>query len=202
MKQVPKQWLLYIVCSMIIVLVCWWIGLFGIWISGISSIANNTNKFTHITGHVVEGEYSIDIDLSNLESALNKEIYNDGIHKIYVSYLNSTGNSDTGGFQIGFRSSGSYSLTGATLISGIHHETVKENAYKINMSAKMTAEYNGKLYESSEAWVSSLNYKDGDDFGFYIFPSHVYDSGEISIDEKGTVTLTLTNLYKNIWTKK
>ena len=141
MKQAPKRRLLYIVCSAIIVLVCWWIGLFSIWISGISSIANNTNKFTHITGHVVEGAYSIDIDLSNLQSALNKEIYNDGIHKIYVFYLDNTGNSDTGGFRIGFRSSGSYSLTGATLISGVHHETVNENAFTYNMSAKMTAEY-------------------------------------------------------------
>lgn len=41
-----------------------------------------------------------------------------------------------------------------------------------------------------------------DDFSFYIFPPEAYDSKEISLDEEGTVKLTVTNLYKNIWTKR
>lgn len=44
--------------------------------------------------------------------------------------------------------------------------------------------------------------KDGDDFGFYVFPSKAYYNGEVSLNEKGIIELSIKNLYKNIWTKK
>ncbi|MCT4544473.1 MAG: hypothetical protein N4A63_13080 [Vallitalea sp.] len=70
------------------------------------------------------------------------------------------------------------------------------------MSSKMTAEYNGEKYNSSVYGLSGLNYKDGDSFLFYIFPSEVYQNGEITLKEEGIVHLTVTDLYKNIWSEK
>lgn len=186
----------------IILLVLWVIGLIGIWTEGMSNIANNTKEFTDTKGHIVEEKYSISIDLSNMEGNIGKDLYNDGNHRIYVFWIDNTGSVNSGGFRIGFRSSGNYSLTKASLISGVHHATVNENSFTSEMSAKMTAKYNGIVYNSLEFGTSGLNYKDGDDFSFYIFPTKAYEREEISLNETGIVELTVKDLYKNIWSKK
>lgn len=200
--NIKKQSYILIPVVAIIVFVLWITGLFGIWTQGISYIANNTKDFTDTKGHILEGEYSISIDLSNLESNIGKDLYNDGTHRIYVSWIDNAGSVSTGGFRIGFRSSGDYSLTTASLISGIHHATVDEKSFTSEMSARMTAKYNGKVYNSSVFGISGLNIKDGDDFSFYIFPSEAYEKEEVSLNETGIVELTVKDLYKNIWSKK
>lgn len=196
-----KQAIFLIPVIVFILLVLWIPGVIGIWTEGIPNIAYNTEDFTDTKGHIVEGEYSVSIDLSNMESNIGKDLYNDGNHRIYVSWIDNTG-VDTGGFRIGFRSSGNYSLKNASLISGIHHATVDENSFTSNMSAKMTATYNGRSYNSSVFGISGLNYKDGDDFSFYIFPAEAYEKEEILLNEKGIVKLIVKDLYKNIWSKK
>ncbi len=186
----------------IILLFFWKIGLFGLWTGGISFISSDAEVYTNQEGNIIEGEFPISIDLSNLESNIGKDLYNDGIHRIYVSSLRNTGSVDTGGYTIGFRAIGQYSLTGASIISGVHHVSAEENPLPYYLSAKMKAEYNNKVYNSSESWLSGINYKDGDDFGFYIFPSEAYEKNAVSLNEKGIVNITITGLYKNIWSKK
>ena len=137
-----------------------------------------------------------------MESNIGKELYNDGESKIYVSWIDNTGSSNSGGYRIGFRSCGIYSLNGATLVSGVCHENVDNNSFRTYMSAKMTAKYKDNIYNSSVLGTSGLNYKDGDEFAFYIFPSEAYDKEDVSLDEDGIVKLSIKNLYKNIWTKK
>lgn len=182
-------------------LVIWTTGLFGMWTGGMGSIANNTNDYSINKSQLVQGEYSLTIDLSNMEGNIGKELYNDGTHMIYVSAVDNTENMNTGGYRIFFRSIGRYSLNGASLISGIHHART-ENGFTKDMTAKMTAEYKGRIYDSSVSGISGLNYKDGDDFGFYIFPSEAYEKKEISFEESGAAVITVTNLYKNIWSKE
>ena len=202
MKSNRKK-VLFISIPVVVILVVFWLtGLISLWTEGMASIANNTNEFSDKDGHIVKEGYSISIDLLNLESNVGKELYNDGTHKIQVSWIDNTGSVNTGGYRIGFRSSGHYSLTGASLISGVHHATVNGNSFTSDMSAKMSADYNGKNYDSSVLGTSGLNYKDGDEFSFYIFPTSSYETNEISLDEKGMVDLTVTNLYKNSWSKK
>jgi len=193
---------LFIMAPVAALIFLWLSGLIGLWTGGMAYIANNTKEFTDRNGHVVQGEYTIAIDLSNLESNIGKELYNDGTHRIYVSWIDKTANINSGGYSIGFRSSGHYSLTSASLISGGHHATVNGNSFTTNMTAKMTAQYNSKSYTSSVSGVSGLNYKDGDDFSFYIFPTESYELQEISLNETGIVHLTVTELFKNIWSKK
>lgn len=194
--------ILFIMAPVAIVIFLWLSGLIGLWTGGMAYIVNNTKEFTDRNGHIVQGEYTIAIDLSDLESNIGKELYNDGTHRIYVSWIDNTGSVNSGGYRIGFRSSGNYSLTGASLISGGHHATVNENSFTTNMIANMTAQYNSKNYTSSVYGVSGLNYKDGDDFSFYIFPTESYEKQEISLNETGLVQLTVTGLFKNIWSKK
>ncbi|MBS4194272.1 hypothetical protein [Lederbergia citri] len=169
--------------------------------SGIKAIADNTTDFSVERSHKIKGEYSIPIDLSKLESNLGKELYNDGTHRIYVSFVDNSGDVSSGGFRIGFRFSGEYSFSHATLISGVQHSREANNSFSSNMSAKMTSEHNGKLYHCPIFSESGINYKDGDEFGFYIFPTSAYEDHDISLNEKGIVNITVTDLYKNDWSK-
>jgi len=201
-KSRKKKTIISILIFALIIIILRSTGLIGLWKNGISYIANNTKKFSDLQSHIIEGNYSVSIDLSNLESNIGKELYNDGIHRIYVSHVDNTGNINSGGYRISFRASGQYSLIKATLISGVHHATLGDKSFIYTMSAKMTAEYDCKTYASSEMGISGLNYKDGDDFSFYIFPTEAYKKNEISLNEKGIVHLTVTNLYENIWSKQ
>ncbi|HIW32306.1 MAG TPA: hypothetical protein IAA29_05925, partial [Candidatus Paenibacillus intestinavium] len=110
---------------------------------------------------MVDGRYSLEVNLSSLESNIGKEIFNDGDHRIFVSWLQETHN---GGYDIGFRSSGEYSLSSATLISGLHHEMIKEQSFTTSTTAKLTAEYNEQIYNAQATDTCGLNYKDGDCF--------------------------------------
>ncbi|WP_088104209.1 hypothetical protein [Halalkalibacter urbisdiaboli] len=199
--KINIQSLVFIVTPILVVtlLFLWLTGFIGLWTGGIAEKANNTKDFTTTKSHFIAGDYSISIDLSNLESNIGKELYNDGKHTIYVSSVNNTGSENTGGYSISFRSSGRISLNAASLVSGVQHARINEHSFTNIMTAKMTAEYNGKIYESPISGVSGLNYKDGDEFGFYIFPHESYQ--EIRLNEQGVVGLTVSNLYKNIWSK-
>jgi hypothetical protein len=168
---------------------------------GMAAIANNTEDYTDQNGQLLKGQYSVVIDLSDLESNVGKELYNDGTNKIVVLSVDNTGNANSGGYRISFRSKGTYSYNGASLISGVQHKTVSEHSFTMDMSAKMTATYKNKYYESSVFGTGGINYKDGDDFAFYIFPYEAYDQ-EITLQETGTVQLNVTDLYNNSWSKK
>lgn len=194
-----KSVITIIIVSMIIIIL-WITGVMGLGLKGMAYVGYNTKRFNDLEGYLIPDVYSISINLSDLESNIGKELYNDGESKIYVSWVDNTGSSSSGGYRIGFRSTGRYSLSGATLVSGARHETIN-NSLTTYMSAKMTSRYKNKVYNSNEFGVSSLNYKNGDEFAFYIFPSDTYDNGEISLQENDIVELSIKNLYKNIWNK-
>jgi len=175
------------------------LGFIGLWTQGIAFIANDTEQFTDGTGHPVTGSYSVSIDLSDLESNIGKVLYDDGAHKIYVSFLESR-ERRAGGYLIGFRASGRYSRSGASLVSGVRHATVNGSSFTSDMTAALTAEYKGNMYASSIAGIDGLNYKDGDAFYFYLFPSEAYEQN-ITTNETGVVRIYVSNLYKNIWSK-
>lgn len=201
-NKVRKMNIILISTAVTILLALWFTGIIGIWLNGIAYIADNMKAFTDVKGYIIPEEYSVSINLDDLKSNIGKVLYNDGSNKIYVSWIDNTGSSKSGGYRIGFRACGKYSLTSAVLVSGVRHATVADNSSTAYMTAKMTASYNGKIYNSGVFGTSGLNYKDGDEFAFYIFPSDAYNNGEISLSEKGIVDISITKLYKNIWTKK
>ncbi|MBB4823692.1 hypothetical protein HNO89_000912 [Sporosarcina luteola] len=177
--------------------VLWSTGWIGLWIKGIVYSTENAKW----SGHILNEDYSIAIDLANLQNNIGKELYNDGTHKIYVSNVDKSGDINTGGYRIMFRSVGEYSLNEASLISGIHHAKLDVDSFTYEMSAKMAAEYKGHSFDSSVYGIGGLNYRNGDAFGFYIFPTSAYEAEEVTLNESGIVHLTVTNLCKNTWRK-
>ncbi|WP_256757363.1 hypothetical protein [Cohnella sp. WQ 127256] len=199
--KIRNMILFFIVIVGVVITITWRIGLLGLWNEGMSYIVNNTKDYSDKDGRIIQENYTISINLSDLKSNIGKVLYDDGNHKIYIAWVSNSGNINSGGYSIGFRSSGQYSLSGATLISGVHHITLGDHSFTSEMSAQMTAEYKSKKYSSSTSGISGLNYKDGDDFSFYIFPLTAYETNEVSLNETGEVNITISNLFKNIWIK-
>lgn len=178
-----------------LIFVLWLSGLFGLWINGISYISNNVEGYFN-NAHQVDGEFVVEIDLSDFGDNEGKTLYDDGENQIYVSRVFVHNKSD---YQVSFRSSGNYSLSGATLVSGIEHAYSK-NGFTSLFHAEAKATYRGKTFALSPSGSSGLNYRDGDEFGFYLFPS----GNEIDIDlvEESIVEVTITNLHVNLWARK
>ncbi|SFJ79165.1 hypothetical protein SAMN02799624_05969 [Paenibacillus sp. UNC496MF] len=174
----------------------------GAWQGGMARIVNDTDSFTDTGGYPVPGSYSVDIDLADLGGNIGKVLYDDGSYLIDVGWVDNSGSAMTGGYRIGLRSHGTYSPDGADLVSGSRHRTMGGHAFSSDMTASMTAAYNGQNYESSVFAIGGLNEKDGDEFAFYVFPADAYEAGGVSLQETGTVTLTVTGLYRNVWRKK
>lgn len=173
----------------------WASGLIGIWMNGISYYSENAGLYIN-NGAPVEGKYSVTIDLSDLESNDRKVIYEDGKNRIYVSKV--FYNEETG-YEVSFRSSGNYHMNGATLVSAIQHVPA-DNDFTGIPEVHAEAAYRGKTYTLSLSGKSGLNYRDGDEFGFYLLP-HDKDI-EIDLETDKTIELTLSNLYLNIWAAK
>lgn len=194
MKKSKMILLLVFLIILLSLVITWRTGLLELWSKGISAIANNTEKYSDEAGYVLDGSYTIQIDLADIQSNIGKELYNDGRHKIIVEEINKSGVSAEG-INIGFRSFGDYSTDGATLISGVHHIPNNDRSFSTLLTAKLIAKYKNNQYDGTVSGVAGLNYKSGDDFSFNINPVE-------ALRDKGKVELTITNLYLNIWKKK
>lgn len=166
----------------------------SLWMKGISHVANDEGYRN--AAHPVKGEYSVELDLSDLGSNEGKVLYDDGENQIYVSNVIVNNESD---YEVYFRSSGTFSLGGATLVSGT--EYVRENnSFTDNFQAKAQAKYKGETYQLHYSGYSGLNYRDGDEFGFYLSRP----DEEIIVDSEvdPIIEVTISNLYINYWVKK
>ena len=193
--------ILLLFAAAVILFGLWKSGYLGLWQHGIADIANDTASFTDEGGHVLEGTYTLTLDLSDLDSNLGAELYNDGTHRIYVNWLRASDRLP--GYEVGFRSSGHYSRSGASLVSGLHHATVDGGlSFMTNMSAVMTVEHPAGSHTASPTGLSGLNYKDGDDFFFSISLIDDASTRGNSPIQSGTMTLAVPDLYMNVWRKK
>ncbi|MBU9720865.1 MULTISPECIES: hypothetical protein [Bacillaceae] len=179
---------------LVISFVIWLSGVPGLLINGISHLSNNEDKY-HNMAHQVEGEFVVEIDLSDLESNEGKILYDDKT-QIYISHLNVENDSN---YEVIFRSSGNYNTSGASLVSGIEHATFNNEPSKI-FQAEAKATYGGETFVLSPATSTDLVYRDGDKFGFYLFPEG--EEVEIDLDTDPIIEVEVTNLYRNLWVKK
>lgn len=166
---------------------------FNLRTQGINYFTNNIENY-HNNAHLIEGEYTIKIDLNNLENNKGKVLFDDGENQIYVSKVIAH---NTRKYELFFRSRGSYSLGGATIVSGVEHKHNNDGLIsKFQAIAKAT--YRGNTYKLSPSEYSGLNYNDEDEFGFYLqLPNDI-----VPDFEEEMIDVAVTNLYINLWAKK
>lgn len=168
--------------------------IFNLRMQGINYFSSDIEKY-HNNAHPIKEEYTIEIDLNNLKNNEGKVLYDDGENRIYLSKLFAHNTTD---YELLFRSSGSYSLGGATLVSGVVHKHNNEG-YTRNFQAEANARYLGDTYKLYPSGSSGLNYRDGDEFGFFLkLPNEIVQDfvGEVMVE------VMVTNLYVNFWAKK
>ncbi|WP_366162070.1 hypothetical protein ABXS71_01995 [Bacillus infantis] len=161
---------------------------------GINYFTNDIENY-HNIAHPIEGEYIIEIDLNNLDKNKGKVLFDDEENQIYVSKVIAH---NTNEYELFFRSSGSSSLGGATIISGVEHKHNNEGLIS-KFQAKAEATYRGNTCELIPSEYSGLHYSDADEFGFYLeLPKELVPDFE----EEGMIDVTVTNLYMNLWAEK
>ncbi len=170
----------------------------GIWISGISYIANHTDEYDYFSTSL-DDVVEFSIDFKNLDSNIGKTIYEKDGCKIEIYDIEKT----TDNYIVLFKSYGTYSKKSATLISGVKHSRTTNNSFTYNCCALLQLKNENGLYDCSVSGVSGLNHKYGDIFGYYVFHNehlHQQESYEIlSIDE---AFFCMSGLVKNEWMVK
>lgn len=145
-----------------------------------------------------------DIDLYNLNNNAGKIIYNDGKCKIEITMIKKEADGKYNAF---FRTYGSYNRLGGSLISPTKQLMTEERNYKEDFVGKMQVVVNDKIYESYYSASSGINYKDGDEFGFYLFPLEYYKNDKLLLEDNiakqnGIVHVRLYNLVRTTWSRK
>ncbi|MFE8699787.1 hypothetical protein ACFYKX_04020 [Cytobacillus sp. FJAT-54145] len=149
----------------------------------------------HNHAHRIEGEYTIEIDLNNLEDNKGKVLFDDGVNQIYVSKVIAHHAKE---YELFFSSSGSFSLGGGTIVSGVEYEHNRDGLIS-NFQAKGNVTYRGDTYQLSHSEFSGLNDLNVDEFSFYL---ELPDEIVADLDEEGLIDVEVTNLYINFWAKK
>ncbi|TFE00684.1 hypothetical protein [Jeotgalibacillus salarius] len=149
----------------------------------------------HQNAHALEGEYTIEIDLSHLENNKGKVLFDDGENQIIVSEVTS---SRTGEYEFFFRANGVSDLGGATIISGVEH-TQHHDGLTSDFQAKAEAVHQGETYDLTPSAYTGLTESDQDEFGFHLaLPNDIMTD----LEENGTIDIVVTDLYINIWARK
>ncbi len=199
--------LVFSICLAVLLLVAIFNRQIFICVKGMSYMANDVDNYIY-TISSIKSDCTFSVDLNNLDDNVGKIIYEDNdckiiIDRIIIDQVQQNGY-DYGIYRIIFRSYGTRSIKGAKLISGIYHEVTKDDytnkpSFAFIMGASMQCEYNGKTYNSKTAGVSGINYRNGDEFAFYIFPPEAYNNNEIVIENVGVVKIKISNLIENKW---
>ncbi|MGP4062313.1 hypothetical protein [Halobacillus sp. H74] len=161
---------------------------------GIGYLTSNIEDYYYKT-FPEEGKYTVKIDLNDIESNEGKVLLEESENKIHVTEVSQMDS----GYEITFRSSGSYDAGGATLISGLEHVR-NDNGFSSHFKAEAEAFYKGEAYQLSPSGSSGLTYRDGDQFGFQLsLPDQMKN---IDLKEDPIIEVTITDLQVNLWVKK
>jgi hypothetical protein len=187
--------ILVVVC----VLVLWENGTISTFQNGLAFMMQDSAY--HINYSNVDSVAEAEIDLYNLESNAWKIIYDDGECKIEIKLLRQQEN---GAYNIFFRTHGKYKRSGGTLISSVKQIRNENGTYSYECVGIMQVIVDDKAYEGRNSALSGLNYKDGDEFGFYLFPLDCYENGQFLLDnqiknQNGKVKIQLSHLNKTTW---
>ena len=167
-------------------------GSYGTWRHGLAYQFFDSNYAIHY--EMVP--WSVELDLTDLESNAEKVLYEDETGcRIVVDQVDEN---RPGEYRVWFRSHGVYDRAGGTLVSGWHSVPAEKTTHTLSMSAGMTALVDGRFYPCSVAGESGLLWKDGNQFGFHLNPPNEDHLPYRDIPIKGvnSITVNLTGLTR------
>lgn len=182
--------------------VLWENGTIGVGLRGMAFLMEDSGYTIHYDrfDRTIEAE----LDLVNLERNAGKVVYDDGEHRIVLTQVRME---PDGGYNAFFRNYGRFNPRGGTLVSPTRQVMTEQRYYTSESIGKMRVAVAGIPYESRVSASSGLNYKDGDEFGFHLFPTETYMNGTFLLeapirDAGGKVTIQLYDLVRTTWSRK
>ncbi len=185
----------------------------GVHVSGYALLQNaGLSYFFHyhpdkyaITHQTIPDGYSVEIDLSDLDSNVGKRIWENGNQYIEIASVD-TDDYYRSDYRIFFRSYGFYDMSGGKLTSGIEHTHTSEGYYSYNTAADLVTTYNGVSYPGHWQGMTCLNWANGikasDYLGFYLLlPEELFDENGVPLTGNSKATVTLYNLTEHTWTR-
>ncbi|MBQ8850494.1 MAG: hypothetical protein IJ011_09205 [Clostridia bacterium] len=168
---------------------------FGVWINGISYIADHTDKYDH-SYSVIDDTVEFSVNLQDPSSNVGKVIYQKDGCRIEIFDVDEC----TDNYRIFFKSYGDYSVRSATLISGVRHSATEKNTFTYDCVTALKLKSADELYDCSVAGESGINHKGGDIFGYYIFNNdYLSQQNSDRTDNTSEVILSLSGFIKNEW---
>lgn len=190
MKKFANMNTLYIVAAIIAVsafLLPRAIEAINLHMNGISHIAEQTEEYYKITDPI-DGEFTVELNLNDIESNRGKILFDDGESRISVLQVVPR---EDAGYEVMFRSHAAEQPHGAVLVSGVDHFRTG-NGLSQSLEAEAVSN-GGEDVPLTPSSGSGLIYHDGDRFGFHL------DAPEGDAEE---VEVTVTNLQLNLWMEK
>lgn len=198
LKKQRRKWMLTGAIIAIILAVIWIIllknGSYGTWRHGLAYQFFDSNYALHY--ETVPGDWSVELDLKDLESNTGKLLYGDETGcRIMVDQVDEN---RPGEYRVWFRSHGVYDRADGTLVSGCQSVPVDKTTHTLSMSAGMTALVDDQFYPCSVAGESGLLWKDGNQFGFHLNPrnENQLPYQDIPIDGLDTIMVTVSGLTR------
>ncbi|MDO4316510.1 MAG: helix-turn-helix transcriptional regulator [Oscillospiraceae bacterium] len=199
LRRVKRRWAV-IGASLAIILAVIYIilhnyGFIGTWRYGLRYQFYNQNYF--VAMEELPEAYSLELDLTALESNVGKALYEDGSGcRITVERLEPT--EYVGGYKLIFRAEGVCTPSGGQLVSGCYDQHFDKMGYTLERSASMRTTAGGALLPPSYHCLLTSLEADGNSFGFYVYPGDAYhDSGPPDgRDAASAVTVTVTGLTR------
>ena len=149
----------------------------------------------------VPGAYPLELDLSDPAGNVGKVLYDDGAGcRITVGSLEPA-DGPLGEFRVVFRAEGTCTPGGGALVSGCCDWQLDKYARSLESSATAAVTLGGRrLAHCAGGGLSSLQ-KNGNTFGFYVFPPDAYRGRDFALADdlaaaEGRVTLTVSGLTR------
>ncbi|MGN7457412.1 hypothetical protein ACTHPH_21595 [Paenibacillus pasadenensis] len=165
-------------------------GIMPIWQGGMAAIASDKERYS-LDISTLPGEYSMELDLTDLSANVGRDLYRHGDQRIWLSHLEL----NSGLLMACFRSDGTISWSGATLASGLRHAR-SDSGFGYTLEARMDVQAAGSVYEASGTGMSGINYRKGDMFCYFLFPDK---AAEEAAKKEGKALLVVEGLQLHRW---
>ena len=167
-------------------------GAWGTWRHGLAYQFTSTDYA--LAYEEIPGSWSLELDLTDLESNAGKVLYEDDTGcRILVDAVDET---RPGEYRVWFRSHGVYGREGGALVSGCQSQPVEKTMWSPDLSASLTVSADGRDLPCTAAGYSGLIYRDGNFFGFHLNPRDPDTGDRVSLEGWDTVTITVAGLTR------
>lgn len=166
-----------------------------IWDDGLSWMYVVSGTKYILENEKVDGTYSVELDLVDLESNVGKDVFKNGrSQRIMIDSIEKIPESNE--YLLTLYSWCKYNVFGGKLVTFYEHNPIGSEEKQMIETANVVVQYKGQDYPCSVYRCFQLMRHEGD-----LCTYQVTLPEDINIEEDNTAVLRISNLTENIWTR-